>query len=185
MQLSFKIDTFNPILIRSFAKCKHNKRNDLKWLLGSNLSHNKRCWPTEFFFPDENTLTSPPSSTVFFVFSFIFWLRNLVMCSRSRFWVTWRRQSRILSVWRCTKFSGVSTTGDRYNTPRTKELSHFPWSFWRYATCLKILLTHFRYKCLVLFAISDVFSTRAITYEDFITITFRIRGLFNLMEIPL
>lgn len=115
-------------------------------------------------------------------FSFIFRLRNPVMCSRSRFWVTWRRQSRILSVSQCTKFSGVSTTGDRYNTLRTKELAHFPWSFWRYATCLKILLTHFRYKCRVLFAISDAFSTRAITYEDVITITLRIRGLFNLMD---
>ena len=76
------------------------------------------------FFPDENTLTSLPSSIVFLCsFSFIFRLRNPVMCSRSRFWVTWRRQSRILSVWHCTKFSGVSTTGDRYNTPRTNELS--------------------------------------------------------------
>lgn len=159
MQSSFKIDTFIPILIRSLVKCKHNKR----------------CWCI--------TLTSSPSSTVFLCyFSFIFRVRNPVMCSRSRFWVTWRRQSRILSVWQCTKFSGVSTTGDRYNTLRTKELSHFAWSFWRYATCLKILLTHFRYKCRVLFAISDAFSTRAITYQDVITITLRIRGLFNLME---
>ena len=166
MQLSFKLDTFFPILIRSLVKCKHNKR----------------CWPTEFF-SWCITLTSPPSSTVFFVlFFFYFRLRNPVMCSSSRFWVTWRRQSRILSVWQCTKFSGVSTTVDRYNTPRTKELSHFPWSFWRYVICLKILLTHFRYKCRVLFATSDAFSTRAITYEDFITITLRIRGLFNLME---
>ena len=115
-------------------------------------------------------------------FSFIFRLRNPVMCSRSRFWVTWRRQSRILSVSQCTKFSGVSTIRDRYKTLSTKELSHFPWSFWRYATRLKILLTHFRYNCRVPFAISDAFSTRAITYEDVITITLRIRGLFNLME---
>lgn len=134
MQSSFKIDTFIPILIRSLVKCKHNKR----------------CWCI--------TLTSSPSSTVFFCyFSFIFRLRNPVMCPRSRFWVTWRRQSRISSVWQCTKFSEVSTTGDRYNTLRTKELSHFPWSFRRYATCLKILLTHFRYKCRVLFAIRCIF----------------------------
>ena len=166
MQSSFKIDTFIPILIRSLVKCKHNKR----------------CWPTDFFYWCI-TLTSSPSSTFFLCyFSFIFRLRNPVMCPRSRFWVTWRRQSRISSVWQCTKFSEVSTTGDRYNTRGTKELAHFPWSFWRYATCLKILLTHFRYKCRVLFAISDAFSTRAITYQDVITITLRIRGLFNLME---
>lgn len=34
MQSSFKIETFNPILIRSFVKCKHNTR----------------CQPKEFLF---------------------------------------------------------------------------------------------------------------------------------------
>lgn len=163
MQLSFKLDTFF-----------------LSWFdLSLNVNIIKGVGQQSFF-PDVHLLLL--LQFFFVLFFFYFRLRNPVMCSSSRFWVTWRRQSRILSVWQCTKFSGVSTTVDRYNTSRTKELSHFPWSFWRYATCLKILLTHFRYKCRVLFATSDAFSTRAITYEDFITITLRIRGLFNLME---
>ena len=55
MQLSFKIDTFIPILIRSLVKCKNNKR----------------CWPTDFFYLCI-TLTSSPSSTVFFVLFFFY-----------------------------------------------------------------------------------------------------------------
>lgn len=55
MQLSFKIDTFIHILIRSLVKCKHNKR----------------CWPTDFFYWCI-TLTSSPSSTVFLVLFFFY-----------------------------------------------------------------------------------------------------------------
>lgn len=56
MQSSFKIDTFIPILIRSLVKCKHNKR----------------CWPTDFFYWCI-ILTSSPSFTFFLCyFSFIF-----------------------------------------------------------------------------------------------------------------